>query len=137
MEQISSAGENIASIQGGLSIALADHAQNPRNMEIPENYNGFGINDGFCGDMMCMWVLVQEGIIKCATFNTDGCGHSIACGSIITDLARGKTLEETGELTPDKVIEALGGLPEEHVHCASLAAATLQLAIADYLHPAD
>ena len=137
MEQTISAGENQPGNQGGLSPVLVEHARNPRNMEIPENYNGFGLNDGYCGDMMCMWVLVEEGMLKCATFNTDGCGPSIACGSMATEMARGKTLEEAGELTPDKIIHALGGLPEDHVHCASLAAATLQLAIADYLHPAD
>ena len=137
MEPTSAAGENQPGNQGGLSPVLAEHARNPRNMEIPENYNGFGLNDGYCGDMMCVWVLVEEGMLKCATFNTDGCGHSIACGSMATEMARGKTLEEVGELTPDKIIDALGGLPEDHIHCASLAAATLQLAIADYLHPAD
>jgi nitrogen fixation NifU-like protein len=137
MEQVPGSGENTTSTQSGLSRVLVDHAQNPRNMDIPENHNGFGINDGYCGDMMCMWVLVEDGVIKFATFNTDGCGPSIACGSMTTEMAIGKTLEEAEELTPDRIIAALGGLPEDHVHCASLAAATLQLAITDYLHSED
>ena len=114
------------------SKTLIDHARNPRNMEIPESYNGFAINDGYCGDIMTMWILVKGEILKTVTFHTDGCGPSIACGSIATELSLGKTIDETIDITPTKIIEALGGLPADHEHCASLAAGTLQLAIVDY-----
>ena len=126
-----------ATIQFTPSKTLMDHAQNPRNMDIAESYNGFAISDGNCGDMMSMWVRVEEGILTDITFNADGCGPSIACGSIVTELARGKTIDGTLDITPDKIIEALGGLPADHEHCASLAAATLQLAISDYLDASE
>ena len=114
------------------SPILIDHSRNPRNMDIPESYNGFAVNDGYCGDIMTMWIYIEDGILKTITFNTDGCGPSIACGSMVTELARGRTIEETIDITPEKIIEALGGLPADHEHCASLAAGTLQLAISDY-----
>lgn len=116
------------------SEILIDHAQNPRNMDIAESYNGFAINDGYCGDMMSMWLRVEDGVVKNATFHTDGCGPSIACGSMATEMAKGKTIDEIREITPDRITEALGGLPPDHEHCASLAVGTLQLALTDYLH---
>jgi nitrogen fixation NifU-like protein len=125
--------EKAAAVKPRFSATLMDHARNPRNMdEIPE-YNGFAINDGYCGDMMMMWIRVNEGIIKTAVFNTDGCGPSIACGSMATEMALGKSIEQIRDITPEKIIEALEGLPADHEHCASLAAGTLQLALTDYL----
>jgi nitrogen fixation protein NifU and related proteins len=117
------------------SEILVDHARNPRNMDVPEAYNGFAINDGYCGDMMSMWIMVEEGIVKNATFHTDGCGPSIASCSMATELAKGKTIDELRDITPEKITQALGGLPSDHEHCASLAAGTLQLALTDYLNP--
>ena len=117
------------------SATLIEHARNPRNMNIPEAYNGFAINDGYCGDMMSMWIMIDQNIVKDVTFHTDGCGPSIASGSMATEIARGKTVDEVRDITPDKITRALGGLPADHEHCASLAAGTLQLALADYLHP--
>ena len=119
------------------SAILIDHARNPRNVDIAENYNGFALNDGYCGDMMSMWVRIEDGIVKKATFTTDGCGPSIACGSMATELAKGKTIDEIREITPDRITKALGGLPPDHEHCASLAVGTLQLALTDYLHPSQ
>lgn len=116
------------------SAELIDHAKNPRNMSDVPNHNGFAINDGYCGDMMSMWIMVEEGIVKNAAFHTDGCGPSIACGSMATEMAKGKTVDEVRNITPDKITLALGGLPADHEHCASLAAGTLQLALTDYLY---
>ena len=104
-------------------------------MYVAEKYNGFAINDGYCGDMMSMWLFIENDIVKIATFHTDGCGPSIACGSMTTEMAQGKTIDELREITPRKIIEELGGLPVDHEHCASLAAGTLQLALEDYLSP--
>ena len=84
--------------------------------------------------MMSMWVRIEDGVVKNATFTTDGCGPSIACGSMATEMAKGKTIDEIREITPDRITEALGGLPPDHAHCASLAVGTLQLALTDYLH---
>lgn len=117
------------------SAELIDHVRNPRNMDDVPNHNGFAINDGYCGDMMSMWIEVAGGIVKNAAFQTDGCGPSIACGSMTTEMVKGKTIDEAREITPDKITIALGGLPADHEHCASLAAGTLQLALADYLNP--
>ncbi len=117
------------------SAILIDHARNPRNMKLPEAYNGFAINDGYCGDMMSMWILIEQNIVKDVTFHTDGCGPSIASGSMATEIARGKTVEEVRGIVPENISQALGGLPVDHEHCASLAVGTLQLALADYLHP--
>ncbi len=115
------------------SAALIDHIKNPRNMDDVPNYNGFAVNDGNCGDMMIMWVQVENGIVVNATFMTDGCGPSIACGSATTEMVKGKTIDEAKEIFPESIIAVLDGLPEDHVHCASLAVCTLQLAIAEYL----
>ena len=120
--------------QSHYSETLIEHARNQRNMNIPENYNAFAINDGYCGDIMSMWVRIEDGVVKNATFTTDGCGPSIACGSMATEMAKGKTIDEIREITPDRITEALGGLPPDHAHCASLAVGTLQLALTDYLH---
>ncbi len=115
------------------SSVLIDHARNPRNMDDVPAHNGFAVNDGYCGDMMTMWLMVEDGVVSNAVFNTDGCGPSIACGSMTTEMAKGKTIEQAHDITPDKVMAALGGLPADHEHCASLAVGTLQLALEDYL----
>jgi nitrogen fixation NifU-like protein len=114
------------------SETLIDHVKNPRNMEGPPPHNGFALNDGYCGDMMMVWINIQNDIVEDVAFSTDGCGPSIACGSMATELARGKAVSQAKEITPEMIEAALGGLPEDHKHCASLAAATLQLAITDY-----
>jgi nitrogen fixation NifU-like protein len=115
------------------SEVLIDHARNPRNMDGPPPHNGFALNDGFCGDMMMVWICVEQDTVTNIAFSTDGCGPSIACGSMATELAKGKTVKEVKDITPEMIETALGGLPEDHRHCASLAAGTLQLALADYL----
>lgn len=134
MVNTSESGESAAGVPDFRpSAALIDHIKNPRNMDDIPYHNGFAVNDGTCGDMMMMWVQVENGIVVNATFMTDGCGPSIACGSATTDMAKGKTIDEAKEIFPENIIETLGGLPEDHVHCASLAVGTLQLALADYL----
>jgi nitrogen fixation NifU-like protein len=114
------------------SEILIDHAKNPRNMDGPPPHNCFALNDGFCGDMMMVWINIQGDIVTDIAFGTDGCGPSIACGSMATELAKRKTVNEAKEITPEIIEAKLGGLPEDHKHCASLAAGTLQLAITDY-----
>jgi len=115
------------------SDVLIDHIRHPRNMDDVPVHNGFAINDGYCGDTMFMWVNVENGFVTAAAFQTDGCGPSIACGSVITEMAKDKTIDEIRDITPDCIKTALGGLPDDHEHCASLAAGTLQLALEDYL----
>jgi len=115
------------------SETTIDHAMNPRNLGDVEDADGFARVTGPCGDTMEMWLRVKNGTIANATFLTDGCGTSIASGSIVTELARGKSVGEARNISQQGVLTALGGLPEESKHCALLAANTLREAIRDYL----
>jgi nitrogen fixation NifU-like protein len=110
-----------------------DHFLNPRNLgEIPL-HDGFGKVTGPCGDTMEISLKVRDGRVMNASFWTDGCGTSIASGSMVTELARGKSVLEAQKITQQDVLDALGGLPEDSRHCALLAANTLREAIKDYL----
>jgi nitrogen fixation NifU-like protein len=110
-----------------------DHFLNPRNLsEIPAP-DGFGRITGPCGDTMEIRLKVRDDRIINASFWTDGCGPSIASGSVVTELAKGKSISEAKKITQQDVLDALGGLPEDNLHCALLAANTLKEAIKDYL----
>jgi nitrogen fixation NifU-like protein len=110
-----------------------DHFLNPRNLgEIP-GHDGLGRVTGSCGDTMQIHVKVKDGKVSNASFWTDGCGPSIASGSMVTELAKGKSIPETQKITQQEILDALGGLPEGSTHCALLAANTLKEAIKDYL----
>jgi len=117
----------------GFTEMTVDHAQHPRNVGSIPNADGVATVTGPCGDSMEIWLRVREEIIKEATFWTDGCGTTIAAGSMVTELAKGKTIREAMRITQKDVLEALGGLPEESQHCALLAADTLKEAVKDYL----
>jgi len=112
---------------------VIDHAMNPRNAGSMPNADGFGSVTGPCGDTMEIWLRVKEGKVVNATFWTDGCGTSIAAGSMVTELAKGMRATEALGITQQEVLDALGGLPEDSVHCALLAANTLREAVRDYL----
>jgi nitrogen fixation NifU-like protein len=117
----------------GYTEIVIDHAQNPRNMGSVPAADGFASITGPCGDTMEIWLKVQNGTIKQATFWTDGCGTSIAAGSMVTELAKGKDITNALRVTQQDVLDALGGLPEDSIHCALLAANTLKEAAKDYL----
>jgi nitrogen fixation NifU-like protein len=87
----------------------------------------------FCGDITKFWIKVSEGRIIDVKYRTQGCAASIACGSILTELVKGKTVDEALRITKDDIISALGGLPEAKVHCSVLADDALKDAIRDYL----
>ena len=110
-----------------------DHFLNPRNVGETQSPDGFGRVTGPCGDTMQIYLRVNNGRVTNATFWTDGCGPSIASGSMVTELVKGKSVAEAQRVTQDDVLDALGGLPEESLHCALLAANTLKAAIRDYL----
>ena len=114
------------------SETVIDYAMNPRNVGGMENADGFGRVTGTCGDTMEIWLKVRNGIVTEATFLTDGCGTSIASGSMVTELVRGRSIPEAQEVTQQNVLNALGGLPEDSLHCALLAAETLKETIKDY-----
>jgi nitrogen fixation NifU-like protein len=115
------------------SEIVIDHAQHPRNVGSILNADGFASVTGPCGDTMEIWLKVMGDEIKEAKFWTDGCGTTIAAGSMITEMAQAKGLAGASKITQKEVLNALGGLPEESFHCALLAANTLKGAIKDYL----
>jgi nitrogen fixation NifU-like protein len=109
--------------------------QAPRNFHKIENPDGYGKVTGSCGDTMEMFLQIQGGRISQCSFLTDGCGATIACGSMATEIAQGKTFTEAlGAVKGDEILKRLGGLPEGNVHCAHLAAETLRRALADCLY---
>ena len=117
---------------------VMDHFQKPRNVGEIENADGIGeVGNPTCGDMMKITIRVQDGRIAAVKFKTLGCGAAIATSSITTEMAMGKTLAEALKLTRNEVAAALGGLPENKMHCSNLAADGLHAAIEDYCrrHP--
>jgi nitrogen fixation NifU-like protein len=114
------------------SGTVVDLWLNPRNLGALGHPQGYARIKGPCGDTMEVFLQIAGDRITRAAFRTDGCGPSIAAGSMATQLAAGRTLEEAQAITKQTVLQALGGLPEESEHCALLAANTLAAAIASY-----
>ena len=123
----------MADVREVYSETVIDHAMNPRNVGNMPDANGFGWVTGPCGDTMEIWLRMRNGTIADATFWTDGCGTSIASGSMVTEMAKGKPAAEGLKVTQQDVLDALGGLPEESEHCALLAANALKEAVKNYL----
>ena len=117
-----------------LSATVVDHATNPRNAGSMDDADASASVLGPCGDNMEMWLKVRDGIVKDVTFWTDGCGATIACGSIGTVLAQGKTLGEALAISAGVIAKSLGGLPDDHAHCAGLASLTLKKTIIEYMN---
>ena len=115
------------------SEKVMDHFANPRNVgEIPDA-DGIGeVGNSKCGDIMKMYIKVKDNTIVDVKFKTFGCGAAIATSSMVTELAKGKTIEEALKLTNEAVAEALDGLPPIKMHCSNLAADGLRAAIYDY-----
>ena len=113
------------------SIAV-DHAENPRNLGNIPNADGFSQEEGEDGDAIAIWLRIKNNRIDKATFWTDGCGAFIACGSMVTELAKNHTVEEAFKIEAQDVLNALEGLPEGHGHVAALAVHTLKDALKDY-----
>jgi nitrogen fixation NifU-like protein len=114
------------------SAQVLDHARNPHNLGRMEAPDAHAVVTGWCGDTMEIFLRLESDIINKATFMTDGCGPSVACGSVVTKMAQDKNLAEVAAIEAAEVITALDGLPPDHVHCATLAVSTLQQAIADF-----
>jgi len=117
------------------SETVIDHWQNPRNFRKIENPDGHAKVKGPCGDTMEMYLKTdKENISECG-FQTDGCGTTIVCGSVATELVLNKSfIQALGSVSADEILKTLGGLPQSDVHCAQLAAETLRRALADYLY---
>ena len=115
------------------SEKVMDHFSNPRNVgEIPDA-DGIGeVGNAKCGDIMKMYIKVDNDIITDVKFKTFGCGSAIATSSIATEMIKGKPIKEALELSNKAVVEALGGLPAHKIHCSVLAEQSIKAAIADY-----
>jgi nitrogen fixation NifU-like protein len=110
------------------SPTAMDHALNPRNLGPLGRFQGYARITGPCGDTMEFWVELKRGRVARAGFLTDGCGPSLASGSMATVLALGRSPGQVSALGQDDILEALGGLPPQHRHCALLAANPLKKA---------
>jgi nitrogen fixation NifU-like protein len=115
------------------SEKVLEHFRNPRNVgEIPDA-DGIGtVGNPVCGDMMTIYIKVKDNRIKDIKFKTFGCGAAVATSSMITELAKGKTLKEAVKITREDVADSLGGLPPVKMHCSNLAADALREAVEDY-----
>lgn len=112
---------------------VMDHFSNPRNVgEIPDA-NGVGeVGNAVCGDIMKIYLKINDDKIEDIKFKTFGCGAAIATSSMVTELVKGKTLDEAMKVTNEVVAEALDGLPPQKMHCSNLAADAMHKAIEDY-----
>jgi nitrogen fixation protein NifU and related proteins len=115
------------------SDKVMEHFLSPHNVGELPGANGVGnVGNPVCGDIMRLYIKVEDGRIVDATFKTFGCGAAIATSSMVTDLVKGKTLEEALQISNKAVAEALGGLPKVKMHCSVLAEEALRSAIEDY-----
>lgn len=115
------------------SKTVMDHFRNPRNVGIIEDADGVGeVGNPLCGDMMTIYLKIEEETIKDIKFQTFGCGSAIAVSSMLTELATGAHLDKAKKITNKDVAAALEGLPKNKLHCSNLGADALQLAIKDY-----
>jgi len=119
--------------QGPYSDKVMDHFMHPRNMGEIENASGVGeVGNPACGDVMRLYLKIEDGKIVDAKFKTFGCGAAIASSSMTTELIKGKSIDEALKLSNEAVSEALGGLPPAKQHCSVLAEEALQAALEDY-----
>ena len=115
------------------SDKVMDHFRNPRNVGVIEDANGIGeVGNAKCGDIMKMYLKIEDGIVVDVKFETFGCGSAIASSSMATELIKGKPVGEVKELTNKAVAEALDGLPDYKMHCSVLAEEAIRAALEDY-----
>lgn len=115
------------------SETVMDHFRNPRNVGYIEHADGVGeVGNAVCGDIMKIYLKIDDDVISDVKFETFGCGSAIASSSMATELIKGKPLSEALELTNKAVTEALDGLPAHKLHCSVLAEEAIQAAIEDY-----
>jgi len=113
---------------------VMEYFKNPHNVgEIPDADGVGTVGNPVCGDIMKLFIKVEGNVIKDAKFKTFGCGAAIATSSMITDIVRGKTIEDALKVSNKEVVKALGGLPDVKMHCSVLAEQALKKAIKDYL----
>ena len=119
-------------LDGQFSPIVIDHMANPRNWGIMNRSDGYALVTGPCGDTMEISLCVSDNqVVKC-TYDTDGCGATVSCGSIVTELATGRSITQAKRIDQALILAYCRGLPKANEHCALLAAKTLQEAIQDY-----
>ena len=112
---------------------VIDHFSNPRNVGIIKDPDGYGkVDSPVCGDLMEIYIKVQDDKISDIKYRTFGCAAAIASSSIATEMIKGQSLQMAANLTDEEVASALGGLPEAKMHCSMLAASALHVALEDY-----
>jgi len=117
---------------------VMEHFMNPRNVGEIENPDGIGeVGNPVCGDMMTFYIKVDDNRLSDVKFKTFGCGAAIAVSSMVSEMAKGKTLEEVRKITPALVAQELEGLPKNKYHCSNLGAQALNKAIDNYLKKQD
>ena len=115
------------------SEKVMDHFRNPRNVGVIENADGIGeVGNAKCGDIMKMYLRIENDVVTDVKFETFGCGSAIASSSMATELIKGRPVSEVMELTNRAVAEALDGLPDYKMHCSVLAEEAIQSALEDY-----
>ena len=122
----------IAEMENNYTETVIEHAINPRNAGNIPDADGYGSITGPCGDTMDIWLKVKDNKIGYASFWTDGCITTIACGSMATELIKGKPINDALKITNAEVTKELGGLPKVKRHCSVLAEQALQSALDDY-----
>lgn len=114
------------------SDIVLHEAKNPSHMGPLTDADAHGLVHGWCGDTMEFYLRVAHGRVEEAAFVTDGCGPTLACGSMLCKMVTGMLVEDAEWVLPEDLVKALGGLPEESVHCAGLAVSTLQNALSNW-----
>ncbi len=118
---------------GPYSATVMEHFMNPRNVGEIEGADGVGeVGNPACGDMMRLYLKIEEGRVVDAKFRTFGCGAAIASSSMLTEMIKGKTVEEAREISNQAVADALGGLPAVKIHCSVMAEQAVKSALDDY-----
>ncbi len=116
------------------SEKVMDHFQNPRNLGQIKDADGIGeVGNPVCGDLMTFYIKVKDNKLEDVKFNTFGCGAAIAVSSMVSEMAKGKTIEDALNITNELVAKELGGLPPNKMHCSNLGADALHKAIENYL----
>ena len=124
----------MADVKSLYSEKVMEHFRNPQNVGDMDNPDGIGhVGNPVCGDIMELYIRVDDNVISDAKFKTFGCGAAIATSSMVTEMVKGKTIEEALAISNRAVAEALGGLPSVKMHCSVLAEEALKSAIDDYI----